>query len=125
MLKNSERTQAGVDTLIDRPRDTVVAASERTERGVESAAELLVEKTHAAGEKIRERAESTSLGAHRSVAEAARAVDRGYARATSDLSRAATTATDYVTANPGKALLLVASAGFLLGLLVRGRREAA
>jgi ElaB/YqjD/DUF883 family membrane-anchored ribosome-binding protein len=40
-------------------------------------------------------------------------------------SRAANRATDYVAANPGKALLLAASAVFLLGLLVRGRRPSA
>lgn len=125
MIKNIERTQAGVDNLIDRARDTVVAASDRAERGVEAAAGQAVEKAHAAGERIREGAESASLGAHQSVAGAAQAVDRGYSRAKSDLSRAANRATDYVTANPGKALVLVASAGFLLGLLVRGRRQSA
>ena len=53
---------------------------------------------------------------------AALAVDRGYTRARGDLSRAATVATDYVTANPGKTLLLAASAGFALGMLMRRRR---
>ena len=125
MIKSIERTQAGVDNLIDRARDTVVAASDRAERGVEAAAGQAVERAHAAGERIREGAESASLGAHQSVAGAAQAVDRGYTRAKSDLSRAANRATDYVTANPGKALVLVASAGFLLGLLVRGRRQSA
>ena len=42
-----------------------------------------------------------------------------------DLSRAATAATDYVAENPGKALLLAASAGFVLGMLVRRRRLSA
>mgnify|MGYP003422723117 CR=1 FL=1 len=64
-------------------------------------------------------------GAHRRVAGAAEALDRGYTQARSDLARAATATTDYVTANPGKALLLVASAGFVLGLLARGRRPSA
>ena len=125
MIKNIERTQGGVDSLIDRTREAVVAATDRTEQGIESAAGRGVEKAHAAGERIRERTESASLGAHQTVAGAAQAIDRGYSQAKSDLSRAATKATDYVTANPGKALLLVASAGFLLGLLARGRRPAA
>lgn len=125
MIKNLERTQGGVDSLIDRTRDAVVTATDRTEQGIESAAGRVVQKAHETGEKIRERAESASLGAHRSVAGAAQAIDNGYARAKSDLARAATATTDYVTANPGKALLLVASAGFVLGLLVRGRRPSA
>ena len=122
MIKNIERTQGGVDSLIDRTRDAVVTATDRTEQGIESAAGRVVEKAHETGEKIREKAESASLGAHRTVAGAAQAIDHGYTRAKSDLSQAAAKATDYVTANPGKSLLLVASAGFLLGLLVRGRR---
>ena len=125
MIKNIERTQTGVDALIDRTRDTVVAASDRAEKGIESAAGQVVEKAHAAAERVRGQAEAASLGAHQSVAGAAQAIDRGYSRAKNDLSRAATKTTDYVTANPGKALLLVASAGFLLGLLARGRRQSA
>lgn len=122
MIKNIERTQSGVDSLIDRTRDTVITASERAEQGIESVAGRVVDKAHETGEKIREKADSASLGAHQRVAGAAQAIDRGYTQARSDLSRAATKATDYVTANPGKSLLLVAAAGFALGLLVRGRR---
>ena len=53
------------------------------------------------------------------------AIDRTYNQARSDMANAATRATDYVTAHPGKSLLMVASAGFLLGLLVRGRSTSA
>jgi len=125
MIKNIERTKEGVDSLIDRTRDAVVDVAARTEHGVESAAERVVAKTHAAGAYVRDGAETASRGAHQRVDSAAQAIDRGYTQARNDLARAATTASDYVTANPGKALLLVASAGFLLGLLAGRRRLSA
>lgn len=125
MIKNLERTQGGVDSLIDRTRDAVVHATDRVEQGVEAAAGRVVEQAHETGGRIREGADTASRGAHQRVAATAQAIDRGYTQARSDLSRAATTATDYVTAHPGKSLLIVASAGFLLGLLVRGRRASA
>lgn len=125
MIKTIERSQAKLDNLIDRSCDSVVVASERAEKGVASAADQVVQTVQAAGEKIRERAEAASLNAHQRVAGAAQAIDRGYSQAKSDLTRAAAETTDYVTANPGKALLVAASAGFLLGLLIRGRRSSA
>lgn len=71
---------------------------------------------------VEQRAAAT---AHERLEGATVAFDRGYSRVRSDLSRAATTTTEYVTENPGKTLLLAASVGFVLGLLIRRRRLAA
>lgn len=120
--KGIERAQKGMDSLIDRTRDAVVGATDRAERGVESAAERVVKKTHAAGQHVRDGAESASRGAHRGVESTANAIDRGYTRVRSDLTRAARATTEYVTENPGKAMLFAASAGFLLGTLAHRRR---
>jgi len=125
MLKTLGRTQDGVDQLIDRTHDAVLAATDRAEQGVAATAERLASRAHATGDRIREKSETASRSAHERVAATAQAIDRGYSRTRSDLARAATTATDYVTAHPGKSLLMVASAGFLLGLLVRGRSTSA
>ena len=123
MIKSIERTKNGLDVLIDQTRDAVVNATDRAERGVGSAAESAVETSHEAGDYVREGAETASRGAHRRVAGAAIAIDRGYTRARSDLSRAAARTTDYLTDNPGKAMLFAASAGFVAGLLLRARRR--
>jgi ElaB/YqjD/DUF883 family membrane-anchored ribosome-binding protein len=123
MIKNIERTRDGMGSLIDRTHDAVVSATDRAERGVESAAERVVERTHAAGDAIRDGAKTVSRDAHVRVNGAARTIERGYARASSDVSRAVSAGSDYVAANPGKALLLTLSAGFVLGLLVRRRRS--
>ncbi|HEX9800541.1 MAG TPA: hypothetical protein VGC00_10285 [Thermoanaerobaculia bacterium] len=125
MNEKIERTKEGMSSLIDRTRDAVVGVSESAERRVETAAGRAVERTHAAGERVRAGADTASSGAHRSLESAAQALDAGMARARNDLSRAATATTDYVTANPGKAVLIAASAGFVLGVLARGRRPSA
>ena len=121
MTENIERTRKGMDTLIDRTRDTVVAAPDPTERGVESAAKRVVERTHVAGERIRNRADQASLGAHRRLESSARALDRGYTRVRSDLSLTATAANNLVRRYPGEAVLIAASTGFVIGVLVRRR----
>jgi ElaB/YqjD/DUF883 family membrane-anchored ribosome-binding protein len=123
MIKNIERTKDSVDSLIDNTRGVVVGATERAERGIESAADRVVKRTREAGKKVREGADSASRGAHRRVEGAARAASRGYVRARRDLSRAATATSEYVDANPAQALLLAASAGFLAGMLVARRRR--
>lgn len=125
MIKNIERTKNSLDALIDHTRDAVVNVTDRAERGFGSAAESAVETAHVAGDYVREGAESASRGAHQRLAGTATAVDRGYIRARSDLSRAAATATEYLTENPGKAVLCAASVGFLAGLLIGRRRGAA
>jgi ElaB/YqjD/DUF883 family membrane-anchored ribosome-binding protein len=121
MIKNIERTRDGMDSLVDRTRDAVIGAAGRAERGVESAAKHVTASAHATGKYVRDGASTASRGAHRRLAGAAKAIDRGYARTRTDLSRAAATASDYATENPGKVLLFAASAGFVLGLLAHRR----
>jgi ElaB/YqjD/DUF883 family membrane-anchored ribosome-binding protein len=122
MIKNIAETQAGVDTLIDRARDAFVGVTDHAEHGAESAAENITQGAQAAGDYLRHGAKKATRQAHRRVHRAARAVDRGYAQARSDLDRAAEASSDFVAENPGRSLLIAASAGFLLGLLVRLRR---
>ena len=122
MIKNIERAKDGMGSLIDHTRDTVVGVADDAERGVESAAERVVGTARVAGESFRNAAETTSRGAHQRLERTAKAIDRSYTRAQSELSRRATAAFDYAIENPGKALLLAASAGFLLGTVLRRRQ---
>lgn len=144
MVKNIERTANGVDHLIDNARNAVVGATERAEIGVGLAAEKVAEKTgyaaervadkayqvaektqekaQAAGEYLREGTDCATRAAHQRIQQAADLVDRGYSRVRSDLSRGADAATGYIAENSGKAVLLAASAGFLIGMLATRRR---
>lgn len=124
MLDKIERTKDGVDSLIERTRAGVVGATARAERGVEIAAKLAVKKARVTGKRTRTRAEAAARSAHRRVEGAANAIDHGYTRARSDMTRAAAAATDYVTDNPGKVLLFAASTGFVIGMLLRRSRTA-
>jgi ElaB/YqjD/DUF883 family membrane-anchored ribosome-binding protein len=123
MTETIERAKVGVDSLIDLTRDAVVGAADGAERSVEAAAGRVVARTHAASDRVRGGTERASRGAHRGVERAATALDEGMIRAQSELSRATRAATDYVVANPGKAVLLATSAGFALGMLARRRRS--
>jgi ElaB/YqjD/DUF883 family membrane-anchored ribosome-binding protein len=84
-----------------------------------------VEQAHVAGEYVRHGAETTSRGTRRRLDGASKSVDRGYTRARRGLARASSAASTYATENPGKALLLAASAGFVLGMLVHRHRLSA
>lgn len=125
MIKNIERAKDGMDSLIDHTRDAVVGVADHAERGVESAAERAVDGARVAGAYVRDAADTVSRGARQHLETTAKAIDRGYRRTRDDGSRAATAATDYVAKNPGRALLLGASAGFVLGMLLRRRGVAA
>jgi ElaB/YqjD/DUF883 family membrane-anchored ribosome-binding protein len=123
MSETIERAKAGLESLIDRTRDAVVGAADGAEKRVEVAAGRVVERAHTAGERLRGGAERASRGACQHVDRAAESLDSGMGAAKSELSRAARAATDYVVANPGKAVLLATAAGFVLGLLARRRRS--
>jgi ElaB/YqjD/DUF883 family membrane-anchored ribosome-binding protein len=120
MIKSFGRTKDSMDSLIDRNRDAVVDAADHARYGIPSAAEQAGETAHAAGDRLRDGAETASLGAHRSVYAAATTINRGSRRTRSDLSGAST---DDVAENPGKTLLLSAAVGFVFGVLVGRRRR--
>jgi ElaB/YqjD/DUF883 family membrane-anchored ribosome-binding protein len=113
MIKNIERTRDGMDSLIDKTRDAVVGATGRA-----------VETAQQAGKSVRDGAEKAARGAHQRVQGTAQAVDRGYTRVRGDLTRVSAATAEYVAENPGKAILFAASAGFLIGMLLRRRRVA-
>ncbi|HSL17155.1 MAG TPA: hypothetical protein VLB51_04545 [Methylomirabilota bacterium] len=123
MFKKAERTKDGMDSMIDQTHDAVVDVADRAQNGVETAAQYVVERARAAGDSLRDGAGTVSRTAHRGLQGTAQKIDRGYGRARSSLSRAATASTDYVAENPGKAALFTAAAGFVLGVLVGRRRR--
>jgi ElaB/YqjD/DUF883 family membrane-anchored ribosome-binding protein len=108
-----------MDDLIDRTQDAVVGAAELADRGVGTLAEGVAKSAHVASERVQDQAKVASRSAHHRLESAAEAIDRGYARVSGGVSRAATATGDFVIENPGKSILISAAAGFVLGLLVR------
>jgi ElaB/YqjD/DUF883 family membrane-anchored ribosome-binding protein len=72
-----------------------------------------------ASKEIRRSAEQ----ARETYQNAAEKVQKGYRRASRDVSRLGRDVGEYVRENPGKAVLIAAGVGFLLGLVVRRRGD--
>jgi len=131
----SERAELGVGLAAEKVAEkTAVAADKVAEKAVYAAdmvaekagyaAGVVAEKASVAGEYLREGAECATRAAHQRLQQAADLVDRGYVRARTDISRAADKTSEYIAENSGKAVLVAAASGFLLGFLATRRRAA-
>jgi ElaB/YqjD/DUF883 family membrane-anchored ribosome-binding protein len=99
-----ERLQEVAGQLEDRYREV----SDEVRRGAEKAATELRRGARAARER---------------GAEAAEQLRKGYGRAREKARGVSRDVSDWVQERPGTALLIAAAAGFVVGLLVRGRRS--
>lgn len=99
-----ERFQRVSENLQDRYRQV----SDDVRRGAERASDEL----RRGAERARETYEET---AHN--------VRRGYQRARTEAVRVTDEVSTYVRENPGKSVAIAAGVGFVLGLLLRGRRD--
>lgn len=143
----ADRAERGVGSVAEKVAEKTLVANEYVRNGAEkvadkssvaseyvlAGAEKVAEKASVASEYVRAGAECGSRAASeklhaaadaidRGYTRAAGAIDRGYTRAKSDITRAAEATTDYVAQNSGKAVLVAASAGFLIGFLATRRR---
>jgi ElaB/YqjD/DUF883 family membrane-anchored ribosome-binding protein len=82
--------------------------SKDVRRGAERASRELRKSAESARETYRDTAEK---------------VQRGYKRGRSELKRVSHDVSEYVRENPGKAVLIAAGVGFLLGMIVRRRDD--
>lgn len=102
--------------------------------GVERAREVVVDQLDAAREAVGDAARKASKEVKREAAKAGRqvretydtAVDglrTGYVKVRKDVAELSEDVGEYVRDNPGKAILMAAGVGFLLGLLLRPRDD--
>ena len=75
-----------------------------------------------AQEEIRDRSRSAREAARERYQATSAQLQDGYARVRTDVDYMVDDVNDFVRQNPGTAILIAASAGFLLGLLFRPRR---
>jgi len=122
------------EKLVDRARGVVSdAASEMkgiVDDGVEQARERfeeaaagLEDRVRRTRREMRRRAEELGDAARDRYGRAVEGVQRGYEKARKDAADLAEDVNAYVRENPGKAILMAAGVGFLLGLVLRGRRR--
>jgi ElaB/YqjD/DUF883 family membrane-anchored ribosome-binding protein len=125
MITNIERTRANIGALIDKTADAATGVADRAEKVTEKAADDVVDRAHEAGSFVREKVGTTARDLHQHLDDAAEAIDGRYAKARTELSQAASTATSWAASNPRSALFLAASVGFVLGFIAHRRRSLA
>ncbi|MCM2316306.1 MAG: hypothetical protein NDJ92_14250 [Thermoanaerobaculia bacterium] len=123
MINKIEVTKDRMDAMVDKTGEAVGGLADRAELGVETAAAKVVEQTRGARDYLREKVDSATQKVHRRLDQSATAIDRGYTRASSELSRAAGAATGFASENPRTALLIAATTGFVLGFMVHRHRS--
>ena len=79
------------------------------------------EKAGEATSRVKEKAEQVSTVAREQYGVAAQRARQGYDKARKDLDHLTQDVNEYVRDNPGKAVLIAAGVGFLIGLVFRGR----
>ena len=72
---------------------------------------------------VKEKAEHVSAGAREKYEGARESARHGYEKVTKDLEHLGEDVNEYVRQNPGKAIAMAVGAGFVLGILLRGRRD--
>lgn len=105
-------------------------ASERLESAREKFGEVVESKIRGvkqgagkATESVKETAERVSASAREKYEGAREGARHGYEKVTKDLEHLGEDVNEYVRQNPGKAVAMAVGAGFLLGILLRGRRD--
>ena len=90
---------------------------------VEKKAKAVGEGASRVGGQVKETAEKASTMAREKYGVAREKVTYGYEKARKDLDTLLDDVNEYTRDNPGKAVLIAAGIGFVLGLLVRPRRD--
>jgi ElaB/YqjD/DUF883 family membrane-anchored ribosome-binding protein len=125
MMKNIEKTRDTIDSLVDATADVATGVADFAENVAEKTADNFVGKAHEAGSFVRDKVGTTARGVHQQIDDAAEAIDGRYARARAQLSRAASATTSFASSNPGTALILAASVGFIFGFMTHRQHSPA
>ena len=117
---------------IDEAKEKAKEAAEATGKAVQERLQTAREKftevadnlgkgAGSASTKVKEKAGQVSTAARERYGVAAERARQGYDKARKDLDNLTQDVNEYVRDNPGKAVLIAAGVGFLLGLIFRGR----
>lgn len=127
-VRSIERTKEQISEKVAKTRDAVEeglgVARERFQQAAEGVGERLQDVPAAAqkaSEEMRRRTERAREAAREKYAVASEQLRDNYDRVRHDVESSVTDAEDYVRSNPGKAILISAGIGFLIGLAFRRR----
>lgn len=117
MAKKTDSGSGGdVVERLESAREKFGEVVERKIRGIK-------ETTEKATRSVKETAENVSVGARDTYEGAREGARQGYEKVTKDLEHLGEDVSEYVRHNPGKAIAMAVGAGFVLGILLRGRRD--
>ena len=117
----AEATGKAVQERLHAAREKFSEVADSLGKGAGSASEKVKEKAGQATSKVKEKAGQVSTVAKERYGVAAERARLGYDKARKDLDNLTQDVNEYVRDNPGKAVLIAAGIGFLIGLLFRGR----
>ena len=117
----AEATGKAVQERLQTARDKFSEVAENLGKGAGTASSKVKEKTGQATTKVKEKAGQVSTVARERYGVAAERAKQGYDKARKDLDHLTQDVNEYVRDNPGKAVLIAAGVGFLIGLIFRGR----
>lgn len=83
----------------------------------------LKEGAEKATKTVKDKTEQVSAGAKEAYDGAREKTRQGYEKVTKDLDHLGQDVSEYVRHNPGKSIAMAVGAGFVLGILLRGRRD--
>ena len=115
----AEGTKAKVSEQLDKAREkfTEVAGE------VEKKAKAIGGSAGKATQQVKESAEKATVVAKEQYEVAREKVKVGYGKARKDFDTLVEDVNEYTLDNPGKAVLIAAGVGFVLGMLIRPRRH--
>ena len=114
-IENIEK-EAGAAERLEAAREKFSEVVETKIRGIKDGAGK-------AKKSVKESADRVSAGARETYDGARETTKQGYDKVTKDLEHLGEDVNEYVRHNPGKAIAMAIGAGFVLGLLLRGRRD--
>lgn len=125
-----EAVSGSTAAATDRAREVAQDVIEKAREGYETGRQKLYAVSDEIGKKyekisdeMRRKAEDASQVARERYAETSDVVRARYGTMRKDMDSLATDVNAYVKDNPAKAVLMAAGAGFLLGLVMRGRNS--
>ena len=128
--KDAAAAEKSANESLDKARQKFSEVASEVEKkvkdiggGASKATQQVKETAEKASAAAKESAERASAVAKEKYDVAREKVRYGYDKARKDIDHLTEDVNEYVRDNPGKAVLMAAGIGFVLGLLMRGRRD--
>jgi len=117
------KAKGAVADAIESTREKVSDGLDAARERFEETAEEIEDRVRRGKVEFRAKAERARDAAKEKYEAAMAGLQKGYSKVRKDASDLTDDVNEYVRENPGKSILIAAGVGFVIGLLVRGRRK--